>query len=475
MPKTDQILTVDLDGTLIRTDMLHETFWSAFSRDWQTPFRALRALFFGKAALKAFLSGASEIDVTRLPYNDVVIDYIKTFRASGGRTILATACNQDIAQDIAGHLTLFDEVHGSDASHNLKGQNKALFLSSRFGEKSFIYIGDAHADLPVWKQASKAVTINAGPNLRKSVERINPEFEHLGTPKERLTSYLKAVRPHQWLKNSLVFAPALAAHQLESATLIQSLIAFFAFSLIASSVYITNDLLDLSADRAHPRKRQRPFASGAIPIQHGALLALGLFLAGILTAFLLKPVFLLALLTYYVLTSVYSLFLKRKTIIDICTLAGLYTMRIIGGGAATDITLSFWLLAFSIFIFLSLAAIKRQAELVDLKEQGSLQAKGRGYHVDDLPLMTMIVISAGFMAILVLMLYVNSASVIALYPTPSALWGVCCILLYWLARMAFITHRGRMHDDPIIFSIKDKVSQLCFALITALVVIGAAS
>jgi len=150
-------------------------------------------------------------------------------------------------------------------------------------------------------------------------------------------------------------------------------------------------------------------------------------------------------------------------------------MRIIGGGAATDITLSFWLLAFSIFIFLSLAAIKRQAELVDLKEQGSLQAKGRGYHVDDLPLMTMIVISAGFMAILVLMLYVNSASVIALYPTPSALWGVCCILLYWLARMAFITHRGRMHDDPIIFSIKDKVSQLCFALITALVLIGAAS
>ena len=475
MPKTDQILTVDLDGTLIRSDMLHETFWSAFSRDWRTPFRALRALFSGKAALKAFLSGASEIDVTRLPYNDVVIDYIKTFRAIGGRTILATACNQDIAQDIAGHLTLFDEVHGSDASHNLKGQNKALFLSSRFGEKSFIYIGDAHADLPVWKQASKAVTINAGPNLRKSVERINPEFEHLGTPKERLTSYLKAVRPHQWLKNSLVFAPALAAHQLESATLIQSLIAFFAFSLIASSVYVTNDLLDLNADRAHPRKRQRPFASGAIPIQHGALLALGLFLAGILTAFLLKPVFLLALLTYYVLTSVYSLLLKRKTIIDICTLAGLYTMRIIGGGAATDITLSFWLLAFSIFIFLSLAAIKRQAELVDLKEQGSLQAKGRGYHVDDLPLMTMIVISAGFMAILVLMLYVNSASVIALYPTPSALWGVCCILLYWLARMAFITHRGRMHDDPIIFSIKDKVSQLCFALITALVVIGAAS
>ena len=475
MPKTDQILTVDLDGTLIRSDMLHETFWSAFSRDWRTPFRALRALFSGKAALKAFLSGASEIDVTRLPYNDAVLDYIKTFRASGGRTILATACNQDIAQDIAGHLTLFDEVHGSDASHNLKGQNKALFLSSRFGEKSFIYIGDAHADLPVWEQASKAITINAGPNLRKSVERINPEFEHLGTPKERLTTYLKAVRPHQWLKNSLVFAPALAAHQLESATLIQSLIAFFAFSLIASSVYVTNDLLDLNADRAHPRKRQRPFASGAIPIQHGALLALGLFLAGILTAFLLKPVFLLALLTYYVLTSVYSLLLKRKTIIDICTLAGLYTMRIIGGGAATDITLSFWLLAFSIFIFLSLAAIKRQAELVDLKEQGSLQAKGRGYHVDDLPLMTMIVISAGFMAILVLMLYVNSASVIALYPTPSALWGVCCILLYWLARMAFITHRGRMHDDPIIFSIKDKVSQLCFALITALVLIGAAS
>ena len=270
MPKTDHILTVDLDGTLIHTDMLHETFWSAFSQDWRTPFIALRALCSGKATLKAFLSGASEIDVARLPYNDVVIDYIKAFRAKGGRTILATASNQDIAQDIAAHLNLFDEVHGSDASNNLKGQNKALFLSSRFGAGSFTYIGDAQADLPVWEQASKAITINAGPNLRKSVEHINPDFEHLGTPKERLTGYMKAVRPHQWLKNLLVFAPALAAHQLESVSLIQSLTAFFAFSLIASSVYVTNDLLDLSADRAHPRKRQRPFASGAIPIQHGA-------------------------------------------------------------------------------------------------------------------------------------------------------------------------------------------------------------
>jgi 4-hydroxybenzoate polyprenyltransferase/phosphoserine phosphatase len=475
MLEPDQILTVDLDGTLVRTDMLHETFWSAFARDWRTPLKALQALRSGRPTLKAFLSTASEIDVTKLPYNALVVDYIKAFRAKGGRTILATASNQDIAQDIAAHLNLFDEVHGSDASRNLKGQNKALFLSSRLGAKSFYYIGDAHADLPVWEQAAKAITIDAGPNLRKSVERINPNFEHLGTRKARLAGYFKAVRPHQWLKNVLVFAPALAAHQLESVVLVQSLIAFFAFSFIASSVYVTNDLLDLRADRAHPRKRQRPFASGAIQIQYGGLLALGLFLAGILIALLLEPVFLFTILAYYVLTSAYSLLLKRKTIIDICTLAGLYTMRIIGGGMATDIVLSFWLLAFSIFIFLSLAAIKRQAELVDLKERGLLQATGRGYHVDDLPLMTMIVISAGFMATLVLMLYVNSASVIALYPAPSALLGVCCILLYWLTRMAFMTHRGQMHDDPIIFSIKDRVSQLCFALITALVIIGAAS
>jgi len=475
MSESAQILIVDLDGTLIRTDLLHETFWSAFARDWRTPFKALRALFSGKAKLKAFLNRASEVDITRLPYNDTVIAYIKEFRANGGRTVLATASNQAIAQEIATHLNLFDEVYGSGPSHNLKGENKALFLSSRFGEKSYLYIGDSRADLHVWAQAEKAITINAGRSLRQSVQLINPNHEHIGSSNGALSTYLKAVRPHQWLKNILVFLPAFAAHQLESSVLLESLIAFLAFSFIASSVYVTNDLLDLNADRAHPRKCNRPFACGAIPIHHGGLLALCLFLIGIITALLLEPVFLFSLLVYYLLTSTYSLILKRRTIVDICTLAGLYTMRIIGGGLATNIELSFWLLAFSIFIFLSLACIKRQAELVDLKERGFLQATGRGYHVDDLPLITMIAISAGFMAVLVMMLYVNSASVIALYPTPSALWGVCCILLYWLARMAFITHRGEMHDDPIIFSIKDKVSQICFALIATLVVIGAAS
>ena len=194
----------------------------------------------------------------------------------------------------------------------------------------------------------------------------------------------------------------------------------------------------------------------------------------IIAALVISPAFLLSLCVYYALTSAYSLDIKRRTIIDICTLAGLYTLRIISGGVAADIELSFWLLAFSIFIFLSLAAVKRQAELVDLKERGALSITGRGYHADDLPLITMIAMSAGFMSVLVMALYVNSPAVVSLYPTPSALWGVCCILLYWLSRIVFTTHRGEMHDDPIVFAIKDRISQLCFLLISLLVVFGAA-
>ena len=280
------------------------------------------------------------------------------------------------------------------------------------------------------------------------------------------------MRPHQWLKNLLVFLPMLAAHQFDGGTIFAALLAFISFSLVASSVYVLNDLLDLAADRAHPRKRLRPFAAGTIPIAHGTFMAAGLLGLGALIALLVGGNFLLLMVAYYVLTTAYSLALKRRLVIDICVLAGLYTMRILAGGAATDLPLSVWLLAFSVFIFLSLAAVKRQAELIDAANRGQLEASGRGYQVDDLPIISMIAIGAGYVSVLVMTLYVNSPAVLELYSVPEALWGVCAILLYWVTRMVMKTHRGEMNDDPVVFSVTDRTSQICVATMFGFAVLG---
>ena len=468
-----ETLVVDLDGTLLKSDMLHESFWSAFGRDWKCPFASLLALGRGKASLKEYLRDASDVDVALLPYDAEVIAYVKTFRQKGGRTALVTATNHVIAERIAEHLQLFDEVHGSDGINNLNGSAKAVFLADRFGKSTFSYMGDAEADLTVWKDANKVVTVNASQPLRRKAEALGKPFEHLATTTKSTLSYIKALRPHQWLKNVLIFLPMLLSHQLDAATFVISLLAFIAFSLIASSVYVLNDLFDLGADRAHPRKRLRPFASGAVPIAHGGILALLLIGSGALEAAFLGWGFLLTLAAYYVITTAYSLYFKRKIVVDICMLAGLYTMRIIAGGVATGIELSVWLLAFSIFLFFSLAAVKRQAELVDMAERGQLKTQGRGYHVDDLPIIAMIGLGAGYVSVLVMALYVNSPTVIDLYTSPAALWGICCTLLYWLTRMVLITHRGSMHDDPVVFAAKDRVSQLCFSAIVGFTLLGA--
>lgn len=469
------VLVVDLDGTLIRSDMLYESFWSATSTDWRVPFRASMALLRGKAALKRYLAEAAQIDVATLPYDAGVIAKIEDWRQTGGRTALVTASDQQLADAVAAHLALFDEVHGSDGRQNLKSTAKGAFLTQTFGEKGFAYMGDARADLPVWAQASRAITVNVPPVLRREVARIAPDSTHLDTADTGPVDYLRALRPHQWLKNVLVFLPMLAAHQLDGATFLLACLAFAACSMVASSVYILNDLLDLPADRAHPRKRHRPLAAGRVPIAHAMAMAAGLLLGGVLLGLLAGANFLGVLAIYYALTTTYSLWLKRQIVIDICVLAGLYTLRIFAGGAATGLPPSFWLLALSVFLFLSLAAVKRQAELVDAAKRGVHQAAGRGYRHEDLPAVMTVAIGAGYMAVLVLALYVNSPAVIQLYPHPEALWGACTVLLYWITRTVMLAHRGQMHDDPVIYAARDRVSQLCGLAVLACAIAGAYS
>lgn len=468
-----KVLVVDLDGTLLRSDMLYESFWSALGRDWRVLAVAAGALTQGRAALKRRLAGLARLEPATLPYDARVVEYVRGWRAAGGRTALVTATDQTIAERIAAHLDLFDEVHGSDGARNLKGPAKAEFLTGRFGAGGFVYMGDSEADLAVWQVAARAVTVNAPAALRARVDALAVEAEHLETAPVSPRAYVKALRPHQWLKNVLIFLPLLAGHQFDMATLLLAAMAFVAFSLTASSVYVLNDMIDLAADRAHPRKRKRPFASGAVPLRHGMVMTAGLFVLGAVLALLVGGAFFWVLMGYYALTTAYSLHLKRQLVIDICTLAGLYTLRIVAGGVATGIELSVWLLAFSIFFFLALAAVKRQAELVDAADRGTLKARGRGYNVGDLPIVTMIAISAGYVSVLVLVLYVSSPAVIELYNEPAMLWGIGAVLLFWITRTVMITHRGRMHDDPVVYAARDRLSQVCLLLCLAFAVVGA--
>lgn len=467
------MLVVDLDGTLLRTDMLYETFCAAVARDWRNVFLALPALTRGPAELKRFLADAATLDVATLPYDEAVLTLVNDHRKSGGRTALVSAAHHDLVTAIAGHLGVFDEAFGSDGKTNLKGRAKGAFLEERYGYEGFTYVGDSSADLEVWNRASSIVTANASPRVRLRAEQLERPVRHLPTEARPALEYLRALRPHQWLKNLLVFIPLLAGHRLDLPTLGESLVAYISFCLVASSVYVMNDLVDLPSDRDHPRKRFRAFASGRVPLAHGLVMLPALLLAGFSLAMLAGWPFVLIMIVYFTLTTGYSLVLKRHMVIDICTLAILYTTRIVAGALATGISLSVWLLAFSLFFFFALAALKRQVELVDIASRDGMNARGRGYHVDDLAILSPTVLASGYVSVLVLALYVASDDVTLLYSQPAALWGVCVILFYWITRVALLANRGCIDDDPIVFALSDRASHLCLAGILAFAIAGA--
>lgn len=470
---TRPVLVCDLDGVLIRTEMLDETFWAAVAAGWTAPWMALRALMRGRAALKQTLAEAGPVDPTHLPYRPDIVARLKAWRAAGGRTALVTSADQAVADGIAAHLGVFDEVHGSDGHRNLRAATKAAFLIERFGEGGYNYIGGVATDRPVWATAESATTVGLTEAAQAKVTALG-KVTHLNREEVNFPrALMQAMRPHQWLKNLLIFLPLLAAHQMDAVSLAQAVLAFITFGLVASSVYVLNDLLDLPSDRAHPRKRSRPFASGRLALRHGLWLAPGLLGTGVVFAAFLGWPFLMVLAFYYATTTAYSLWLKRLPVVDICTLAGLYSLRIAAGAAATAIPISVWLMAFAIFFFFSLAAVKRQAELVDAIKAGRELNARRGYRAEDLPLVAMMAVGAGYVSILVMALYVNSPAVTALYSTPEVLFGICVVLLFWISRVVMLAHRGEMHDDPVVFAARDRVSLGAFAVVCAIVALGA--
>lgn len=452
-------LVVDLDGTLIRTDMLHE---SALRVLRDKPLDILRIPYWlsrGKASLKQRLASLTPFDPNLLPYHHELLDWLKLQRAGGRKLVLCTASDLSIATAIAEHLGLFELVIASDGIQNIAGKHKAEALEKAFGRGGFDYVGNSHADLAVWERARRAIVVNASADLVSKaggcceVERVFPASP-IG-----IEAWPRVLRVHQWLKNLLLFVPILAAHRLSDVEDWLSLIlAFLSFSLCASSVYIANDLLDLESDRQHPRKRNRPFASGLVPVWLGVVLAPFLLLCSLLLAWHVGGSFLPWLTFYFLLTCVYSWALKRQMVVDCLTLAMLYTFRIVAGAAAVNMPLSFWLLAFSVFLFLSLAFVKRYAELEVQLLHGKQKVHGRGYYTTDAPLVQTLGITSGYASVLVLALYLNSDAVVQLYRTPEVIWGTVPVMLFWISWLWMRAHRGEMHDDPLIFAVKDKGS-----------------
>ena len=457
-------LVVDLDGTLCRTDTLWETFFAAWRMRWWLPMIVPFWMVMGRTRLKARLAEIALPMISRLPWNERVISALKTAHANGRKCVLATAANQRIAHACATELGLFDEVLASNDQVNLKGTTKADQLVAKFGERGFDYIGDSRADLAVWVRAAKKISVSS---------LVPPGGERLGavTSESPLARWIRLLRVRHWIKNVLVFVAPIAAHSWANAAGWQAVaLTFVSFCAVCSGVYVLNDLFDLAADRSHPSKRNRPLAAGTLPLATAFVVSLLLLIGGIAMAWMAGPLVAAVILTYVAVNALYTVQLKRVPVADVFCLAGLYTLRIVAGAAAIAVPLSTWLVAFSVFAFLSLALLKRAADIARLDADEMLP--GRGYSGRDVAFVNSFGVSSAIAACLVLTLYVASDQVAAMYAEPLWLWGLAVVVLLWLARMWRMAMNGTMDDDPVLFATRDRVSWGCAVAIATCVLLA---
>ncbi len=465
-------LVVDLDGTLVASDLLIETAFAELGRRPQSLIDVALALSQGKAALKHRLAAPAEFDPAVLPYDPAVLDLVRKARAEGRPVFLASASNERLVARVSDHLGLFTGWFASDETTNLAGAAKANQLVEAFGEYGFDYVGNDSADLPVWDRAAKAIAIRAPVGVSRRLARGRTPVEHLTCTRPTWRTWARLMRVHQYAKNTLVFVPLLTSHLFAWDAIGSALLAFLAFSLCASSVYILNDLVDLQDDRRHRTKCRRPLASGAIPLAHAIVAIPILFLASAALAAAVSLPFLAVLLGYFALTTAYSFSLKRMMLVDVITLAGLYSVRVIGGAVAVDLTASKWLLGFCMMIFMSLALIKRYVELAARRDASLPDPTSRDYRTSDLDMVAALAAAAGFNAVTVFALYISSDAVNQLYSRPEILWLVGPLLIYWIARALMLASRRQMHDDPVVFALKDRVSLLTIGLAGVLILVA---
>jgi 4-hydroxybenzoate polyprenyltransferase len=469
--ETVRPLCVDLDGTLIKSDSLYDAFCELLRRN---PLQALQAPFWvlgGKARLKAEVAQRSQLDPARLPYNAQLLRYLEDQHRDGRPIYLATGAAVPLAERVAAHLGFFSGVLGTEGKTNLTSENKLSRLKTQFGE--FDYIGNSTADLKVLAGAREALIANPTRGLRRGLRRkkiaIAGEFIDRRPTARTL---VKAMRVHQWTKNVLLFAPLLLSHKLNGGSINAVLIAFLCFSFMASASYLVNDMLDIESDRHHVSKRLRPFAAGDLSVTGGAALAVGLFVASIALLPLLPKAFALWLGLYIAVTTSYSFYLKRIAILDVLLLSGLYTLRLLAGGAATGTEISQWLAGFSSFLFLSLAMVKRFSEIETLREKGGTATNGRGYLVTDLEQIRSFGTASAYAAVVVFMLYIGRPDVTQLYRHAMRLWLIVPLLIYWLNRVWLLASRGELDDDPVVFAMRDPMSLAVGAAVAAIALLA---
>jgi 4-hydroxybenzoate polyprenyltransferase len=431
-------------------------------------------LFRGKSELKIVAAKGLKLNVSSLPFREEVLELINSRTMAGDKVVLATAATEAIANQVADQLGIFSLVLSSTQTSNLSGGKKAAALVEIYGVGGFDYIGDSVQDLPVWKSARRGYLAGNSPRAVRAFNKLGNgtmllESDRVGT----VSKWARALRLHQWVKNLLIFAPAIAAHQIFVPGVATTLgLAFLSFGLLASAVYLLNDIVDMQSDRKHSIKHLRPIARGQISILNAVMAAFALAAGSLIVSFALPLTFVFLLIAYFVLTSLYSLWLKRLLLVDVITLAGLYTLRVVAGGFAVGIQVSSWFLAFSFFIFLSLSFVKRSSELASHSDPDKSLSNGRAYEIRDLPIVNGLGIVSGLVSVLVFALYLDSETVTRLYGASQALWFAVPVLVFWVSWVWVRTGRGEVTEDPILFALKDKASLLSGGAILVIFIIA---
>lgn len=467
-------LCVDLDGTLIRSDLLHESLLALLRRN---PFYALLLPLWvmrGRAYLKRQIAHRVRINPASLPFNEEFVQFLSEEKKIGRRLILTTASDILLAREIAGFLGLFDDVLGSDGKINLKGEAKRDAIQEMMGGGGYDYAGDSLNDMPVWEAARNGVVVRPSRSLLARVQSATVLHRVFDEKPPLAPLLLAALRPYRWVKNLLIFLPFVASLEIARSGLpVSALLAFIAFSLCASGVYVLNDLLDLTEDRAHPARRLRPFASGELQlIWAPVLMAALLGGSAAITLFLPEP-FQGAILLYFSLATAYSAYFKKILLVDIFFLAGIYMIRVLAGHAVGGFTISPWMISFSIFLLFSLALLRRHGELHFLRERLRMTPQGDNYQTHDVEPLAGIGIASGLLSTLVIALYAGSPAAAALYERPQALYFVCAAILYWISRLWIIASRGRIEGDPLVFAVKDQASWFAAAFAAAMIAVAA--
>jgi len=452
-------LCVDLDGTLVKSDTLVDSLLVLARTHPASLFALPLHLLRGKAAFKAFVTGRVSLDVAHLPYNRTLLQFLHDEHARGRALYLVTGADIRLAERVAAHLGIFAGVLGSDGQVNLTGTRKLDRVRSQFGGGAYGYIGNDTPDLPMLAHAAEVMVANPSLSLRLRMRlsgmRPARAFDEGAG---RLWTALKAMRLHQWAKNLLIFLPLLLAHVTTPNRLIEAVLAFFCFGLTASSAYIINDLFDIEADRHHPRKLLRPFAAGELPPFVGVAMVAIFLCSAFAGAHLLPVAFTGWLVLYLATTLAYSWYLKRIALVDVLVLSGLYTLRLFAGSAATESHISHWLAGFSVFLFFSLAIVKRFAELQNLRARGSQPRNGRGYFVADTDQLRSFGTSSAFAAVMIFAIYISSSDVVVLYRRAQLLWLIMPLMILWLCRIWLLASRGELDEDPFVFALTDRAS-----------------